>query len=210
VQGAQGALQTSAKTMTQVADSPVKDAAAAPSSAGGMMSQMSGLAGQAGSMFGQVTQMGQQLPQMLGQAPQMFSGMLGPLMQGGMGGAPASAIPAGAGGAGIPSMGGLSSLAGGGGGGGGLASGTSGPLSSFVRPANSFSTPNSPTLPGGWQGGPEPGAGTQARTAGMGGGGMYGAPPGMGREGQSEASEKSTRTMQVTGRGAHRGERQRT
>ena len=115
-----------------------------------------GLAGQAGSMFGQVTQMGQQLPQMLGQAPQMFSGMLGPLMQGGMGGAPASAIPAGAGGAGIPSMGGLSSLAGGGGG-GGLASGTSGPLSSFVRPANSFSTPNSPTLPGGWQGGPEPG-----------------------------------------------------
>ncbi len=208
VQGTESALQTSAKTMTQVADSPVKDAAAAPSS---MVSQLGGMMGQVGSTFGQVTQMGQQLPQMLGQAPQMFSGMLGPLMQGGLGGAPATAVPTAVGGAGMPSMGGLSSLAGsGGGGGGGLPGGPSSLSSSFVRPATSFSAPNSPTLPGGWQGGAEPGAAAQTRGGGMGGGGMYGAPPGLGRDGQSETAEKPNRTMQVTARpGGHRGERQR-
>lgn len=209
-QGAQSALQTGAKTMTETADSPVKDAAAAPSSMSGLGGQMSGMLGQAGSMFGQVSQVGQQLPQMLGQAPQMFSGMLGPLMQGGMGGAPASAIPAVAGGAGMPSLSGVSALAGGGGGGGGLMSGGSSALSSsFVRPASSFNSPSSPTLPGGWQGGAEPSGSAPARTAGMGGGGMYGAPPALGREGQSESSDKSTRTMRVTARpGVSRGERQ--
>jgi PPE-repeat protein len=214
-QGASSAFQAGAKSMGQVAEAPVKDASAAP---GGMMSQlggqMGGMVGQVGSMFGQVTQVGQQLPQMLGQAPQMFSGMLGPLMQGGMGGgAPAGALSGAAGGmGGMPGLGGMTALAGGGGGGGGgLMGGPSSALSStFVRPASSFSTPNSPTLPGGWQGGAEPGGAAQTRNAGMGGGGMYGAPPAMGHGGQSDTSETSTRTMQVTARpGANRGERER-
>jgi PPE-repeat protein len=211
--GAQGALQTSAKTMTQVADSPAKDAMSGPGSAGGAMSSMMGQVGQLGSMFGQVSQVGQQLPQMLGQAPQMLSGMLGPLSSmGGMNGASAGALaPEAAGAVGMPPIGGLSALAGaGGGGGGGLASGPAALSSTFVRPASSFSSPNTPTLPGGWQGGEQPGGQPQARPAGMGGGGMYGAPPGMGRDGHSESTEKSARTMQVTARpGANRGDRQR-
>lgn len=209
--GAQGALQTSAKSMTRVADSPVKDAMASPSSAGGMMSSMMGQFGQVGSLFGQVGQ----LPQMAGQAPQMLSGMLGPLssMQGMNGAASAAAIAPGAAG-GMPALGGLSGLAGaGGGGGGGVMSGSSSALqSTFVRPASSFNSPTSPTLPGGWQGGAGAGGAGQARpaAAGMGGGGMYGAPPGMGRDGASDANAKQSRTMQVTARpGADRGERQR-
>jgi PPE-repeat protein len=214
VQGAQTALQTSAKTMTQAVDAPVKDAAAVPNSAESMVSQLGGqvggLFGQVSSSFGQATQMGQQLPQMLGQAPQMFSGMLGPLssMQGLNATSAASVAPEAAGALGVPPVGGLSALAGGGG--GGLVSGPSALSSSFVRPASSFSTPNSPTLPGGWRGGPEQGGAAQARPAMGGGGGMYGAPPGLGREGQSDTGEKSTRTMQVTARpGTNRGERQR-
>jgi PPE-repeat protein len=216
VQGTQTALQTSAKTMTQAADAPVKDAVAAPNSAESMVSQlggqMGGLFGQVSSSFGQATQMGQQLPQMLGQAPQMFSGMLGPLgsMQGLNATSATSVAPEAAGALGVPPVGGLSALAGGGGGGSGLVSGPSALSSSFVRPASSFSTPNSPTLPGGWRGGPEQGGAAQGRPATGGGGGMYGAPPGFGREGQSDTSEKSTRTMQVTARpGTNRGERQR-
>ncbi|MEB3033346.1 PPE domain-containing protein [[Mycobacterium] nativiensis] len=217
-QGTQGALQASAKTMTQVADTAVGDASAAPRSAEGMVSQlggqMGGMLGQAGSMFGQVTQVGQQLPQMMGQAPQMFSGMLGPLssMQGLNSASMAGLAPQAAGGVGMPGLGGLSALGGGGagGGGGGLMSGSSALSSTFVRPASSFSTPNSPTLPGGWPGGGEQGGAAPARTAGMGGGGMYGAPPPMGRESNSESGEKSSRSMQVTTRpGANRGERQR-
>jgi PPE-repeat protein len=215
MQGGQSALQASAKTMTQVADAPAKDAAAAPNSASSMVSQlggqMGGLLGQVGSSFGQVTQLGQQLPQMLGQAPQMLQGMLGPLgsMQGLNATSAASVAPGALGGLGAPPVGGLSALAGGGGGGGGLVSGPSALSSSFVRPATSFSAPNAPTLPGGWQGGAEPGGAVQTKPA-MGGGGMYGAPPSLGRDGQSESGEKSTRTMQVTARpGTHRGERQR-
>ena len=211
--GSQDALQVSAKTMTQAADSPVKDATSAPSTAQGLMTSMAGQAGslfgQLGSAFGQVTSAGQQLPSMLGQAPQMMSGLLGPLgsMQG-LGGASAAALAPGA--AAPVSLGGVSALAGGGGGGGGLMSGSSALSTSFVRPANSFSSPNAPTLPGGWQGSAEA-AESQPRPAGMGGGGLYGAPPGMGREAAgSQATERSGRTMQVTARpGAGRGERQR-
>ncbi|KMO69792.1 PPE domain-containing protein [Mycolicibacterium chlorophenolicum] len=212
MQGGQSALQTSAKTMTQAADTPAKDAAAVPNSAESMVSQlggqMGGLFGQVSSGFGQVTQMGQQLPQMLGQAPQMFSGMLGPLSS--MQGLNATSVaPEAAGALGAPPVGGLSALAGGGGGGGGLVSGPSALSSSFVRPASSFSTPNSPTLPGGWLGSAEQGGAAQAKPA-ISGGGMYGAPPGLGREGHTDAGEKSTRTMQVTARpGTNRGERQR-
>jgi PPE-repeat protein len=211
VQGSQSALQASAKTMTQVADSPVKDAASSPesmvSSLGGQMGGLVGQFGQVGSMFGQVGQ----LPQMLGQAPQMLSGMLGPLgsMQGMNASSAAALAPQAAGSVGMPGLGGVSALASAGGGGGGLMSGPSALSSTFVRPASSFSTPNSPTLPGGWQGGAEAGPG--ASRPGMGGGGMYGAPPGgFGRDGQSESPEKSTRTMQIAARpGITRGERQR-
>jgi PPE-repeat protein len=209
--GAQGALQTSAKSMTEVANSPVKDAMASPSSASGMMSSMMGQFGQVGSMFGQVGQ----LPQMLGQAPQMLSGMLGPLSSmGGMNGASSAAALAPGAVGGMPSVGGLGALASaGGGGGGGMMSGTSALSSTFVRPASSFNAPTSPTLPGGWQGGAGAGGPGQARpaAAGMGGGGMYGAPPGMGRDNNSsDGNDKQSRTMQVTARpGADRGERQR-
>ena len=52
---------------------------------------------------------------------------------------------------------------------------------------------------------------SQTRPAGVGGGGLFGAPGAMGREGTaSESTEKSKRTMQVSTRsGAGRGERQR-
>jgi PPE-repeat protein len=215
--GGEGALQTSARTMTQVAEMPAREAAGPGE---GMMSSLAGQAGgifgQAGSALGQVTSTGQQLPSMLGQAPQAFSGILGPLGSmsslGGAGGLSQAAGPAGTamplGGAGA-----LSSAAGiGGGGGGGLMGSGSALSSTFVRPANSFSTPTAPTLPGGWQGGAEAGSGSQARPAGMGGGGLYGAPPAAGREGSGgESSERATRTMRVTARGdANRGESQRS
>jgi PPE-repeat protein len=212
--GAQAGLQTSAQSMTQLADAPAKDAMSSPSTAQGLMTSMVGQAGslfgQLGSSFGQVSSLGQQLPSMLGQAPQMLSGMLGPLssMQG-LDGASAAALGPAA--AGPMSLGGVGALAGaGGGGGGGLMSGSSALSSTFVRPANSFSSPTTPTLPGGWQGNAEA-AESQPRPAGMGGGGLYGAPAAMGREAAgSPAADRSSRTMQVTARsGAGRGERQR-
>jgi PPE-repeat protein len=213
--GSQDALQVTAKTMTQAADSPVKDATSAPSTAQGLMTSMAGQAGslfgELGSAFGQVTSAGQQLPSMLGQAPQMLSGLLGPLNS--MSGLNAASAAAVAPGAGAPvSLAGVGAVAGGGGGGGGgLISGSSALSTTFVRPANSFSSPNTPTLPGGWQGDPGAGAQSQTRPAGIGGGGLYGAPPGMVRDtAGGYSAEKSARTMQVTARsGAGRGERQR-
>jgi PPE-repeat protein len=210
--GAQSGLQASAKSMTQVADAPAKDAMSAPGSAQGLMTSMAGQAGglfgQLGSAFGQVTAAGQQLPSMLGQAPQMMSGLLGPLgsMQG-LGGASAAALAPET--AAPVSLSGVGAVAGGGGGGGGLLSGSSALSTTFVRPANSFSSPNAPTLPGGWQ--PNAEAESQARPAGIGGGGLYGAPPPMGRDAAgAPAPEKASRTMQVTARsGAGRGEGQR-
>lgn len=207
----QGALQASAQTMTQAADAPARDAMSAPGSAQSIMSsmggQVGGLFGQVGSVFGQVTSAGQQFPSMLGQAPQMLSGMLGPMS--GLNGVPAGALGPEAAGA-FSAPGALGGLAGGGGA-GGLVNGSSALSSTFVRPANSFSSPNAPTLPGGWQGNPESTAGSQTRPAGMGGGGLYGAPAPMGREATGVgSSEKSTRTMQVAARSAaSRGERQR-
>lgn len=209
--GTEGALQASGKAMSQTAEAPVKDAAMAPNSATGLMSQLGGqfggLFGQASSSVGQLTQGGGQLPQLLGQGPQMFSGMLGPLssMQGANMAPVSAAAPPGVGG--LPPVSGVSALAGGGSGAGAV--GGPAPLASnFVRPASSFNTPNAPTLPGGWQGGAEPGSSGQNRP--MGGGGMYGAPPALGQGGQSSSDEKSTRTMQVTARpGTHRGEQQR-
>ncbi|WP_110796999.1 PPE domain-containing protein [Mycolicibacterium llatzerense] len=209
-EGGNTAMQASQKSAEQIANGPLRDAASAPSSAQGMMSsmggQMSSMLGQLGGQFGQVTQMGQQLPQMLGQAPQMLSGMLGQFGQ--MGG-PAAAVPAGlTPGLGAPPVGALGGLPGGGIPGGGIPGGPSSVPTSFVRPAGSFNSPANPTLPGGWQG--AAGSAAETRAAGMGGGGMYGAPPPMGREnGQSETA-KSPKTMQVAARpGGSRGE-QRT
>jgi hypothetical protein len=91
-----------------------------------------------------------------------------------------------------------------------LVSGSSALSSTFVRPASSFSPPTAPTLPGGWQGGDKE-TSVQARPAGVGGGGLYGAPPGaMGRESGGAESERSSRTLQVTARqGSSRGEKNR-
>ena len=210
--GAQGGLQVSAQTMNQTAGGSTQ-AMSTSGSAGGAMgsmgSQLSGVFGQAGSAVGELSSVGQGLPSMLGQAPSMLSGMLGPLSS--MSGA--NGVPAGAAGAmGPEAAGALSGLAGGGGalaGGGGSLMSAPSVASSFVRPANSFSSPNAPTLPGGWQGGPE--SESQTRPAGVGGGGLFGAPGAMGREGTaSESAEKSKRTLQVSTRsGAGRGERQR-
>jgi PPE-repeat protein len=215
--GGEGALQTSARAMTQVAEMPAREAGPAEGMMSSLAGQAGGIFGQAGSALGQVTSTGQQLPSMLGQVPQAFSGMLGPLgSMSGLGSAGALPEVAGPAGTAMPlgGVGALSSAAGlGGGGGGGLmGSGSSALSSTFVRPANSFSTPNSPTLPGGWQGATEAAAGSQTRPAGMGGGGLYGAPPatGAGSHG-GESPEKATRTMRVTARpDANRGESQRS
>jgi len=210
------AVTASSKSVTQAAEMPAKGTENMGSS---MAGQLGGIVGQLGSGFGQITQMGGQLPQMAGQAPQMFQGLLGPLMQG-MGAPGAASLAPEAAGAIAPvssvgGLGGLSSALGGGagGGGGGLTTGTSALSSSFVRPAGSFSTPNSPTLPGGWQSGAGGGDASAARAGGPGGpggGGLYGAPPASmaGAGGSAQSEQKAGRTMQVTSRGANRGERQ--
>jgi hypothetical protein len=126
----------------------------------------------------------------------------------GASGSSAAALAPEMAGAGLPgALGGAGAL---GGGGGSLVSGSSALSSTFVRPASSFSPPNAPTLPGGWQGGDKE-TGVQARPAGVGSGGLYGAPPGaMGRESGGAESEKSSRTLQVTARqGSSRGEKHR-
>jgi PPE-repeat protein len=198
----EGGFQAGAQSMGDVADG------------GGMSGSMGS---QFSSMLGSAVQplasAGQSLPSMATQAPQMFSGLLGPLTSSmnGLNGssAAASLAPEAAGAAGLPgALGGAGAL--GGGGGGGLVSGSSALSSTFVRPASSFSPPTAPTLPGGWQGGDKE-TSVQARPAGVGGGGLYGAPPGaMGRESGGAESERSSRTLQVTARqGSSRGEKNR-
>lgn len=200
--GAQSAFQAGAKTMSTAADRQSQPTSIMSSMAG----QAGGLFGQVGSTFGQFTSAGQQLPSMLGQAPQLFSGMLGPLSSmNGLNGAAAGGLGSEAAAAGA-SMGGVGAA---GAGGGPLLSGSSALSSTFVRPASSFSTPTTPTLPGGWQSSSETG-GSSARPAGVGGGGLYGAPPAMGRDTASVQQQRPGRTLQVTERpGSSRGERQR-
>lgn len=201
--GGQSAFQAGAKTMSTAADGQSQPTSIMSSMAG----QAGGLFGQLGSTFGQFTSAGQQLPSMLGQAPQLFSGMLGPLSSmNGLNGAAAGGLGPEAAAAGA-SMGGMGAA---GGGGGGLLSGSTALSSSFVRPASSFSTPTSPTLPGGWQSSSETVGESSARPAGVGGGGLYGAPGAMGREGASGEQQRPGRVLQVTERsGSSRGERQR-
>jgi PPE-repeat protein len=202
----QNVMQVSTQAMTQTAGTSGN--LMSGGSGGGMSSfagQAVGMFGQAGSMLGQAPSALGQFPSMLGQAPSMFSGLLGPLMSGANGAGPAGAL-------GTEVAGALGPAAGGGlAGGGGMLSAPASVASSLVRPANSFSPPNAPTLPAGWQGDAGSGQDSQNRPAGMGGGGLYGAPQAAGRDGQgSQGSEKSSRPMQVTARsGAGRGERQR-
>jgi PPE-repeat protein len=199
-QGAAQGLQQGAQTMTGVADAPLGGA----SSAGSMGSLFSSAAEP-------LTSMGQTLPSMAGQGPSMAMGLLGPLTSSlnGMNGASAASLGPGAlGSGGLPgALGGAGSLAGGG---GGMLSGPASAASSFVRPASSFSSPNAPTLPGGWSSSSDKESG-QVRTVGSGGGGLYGAPPSaLGHQSGSAESEKSSRTLQVTARpGASRGEKSR-
>jgi PPE-repeat protein len=224
VQGGQAGLQAGAKTLMAAADSPLTGAASAPNTAPGMVSQlggqMGGLLGQLGSGVGQLTQVGGQLPQMLGQAPQMLSGMLGPLSSvqglGSLSPAAAGSVAApnvaAAAGAGLPGIGGALPAAGAlgalGGGGGGMVGGPAALSSSFVRPASSFSAPTTPTLPAGWLGGAAESGGAHARPAMGGGGGMFGAPAALSRDGHADSGEKSSRSMQLTARAANRGDRQ--
>src|SRR5205823_5586650 len=132
-----------------------------------------------------------------------LSGMLGPLTQsmtGANGAQAAAALAPEAAGTIGPSLGGVGALGGLGGGGGGALSNAA-MSSSFVRPASSFSAPTSPTLPGGWQGGGPAAEAGASRPAGLGGGGLYGAPPALGRDGQgSQSEQRPGRTMQITGR----------
>jgi PPE-repeat protein len=206
--GSQGALQASAKTMTQAGDATVQGGSS------GSESMMSSVVGQIGGVFGQASSSFSQLPQMLGQAPQLFTSMLGPLTQSmtGANAQTAAALAPEAAGAIGPGLGGVGALGSLGGAGGGAISDAAA-SSSFVRPASSFSAPTSPTLPGGWQGGGpagEAGAARQAGMGGMGGGGLYGAPAALGRDGHgSQSEERQGRTMQITPRPS-RGEQQRT
>ncbi|KAA0093542.1 PPE domain-containing protein [Mycolicibacterium sp. P1-18] len=210
----QGALQTSAKSMTETADAT----GGAGTSAASPMGSMSSMFGQLSSMGGQFSSMGGQLPQLLTSAPSQLSGMFGPMssMFSGMGGAqgaaaiaPGAAGPLTTGGATVPGLGGA--------GGGGAASGvfTSAPASAtMVRPASSFSSGSAPRLPGGWPAGGAGPAEPVAAPSSGGGGGLYGAPAGAGMAGnrdQNSSSERTAdRTMQVTGRpGYDREEKQR-
>lgn len=209
--GVQGGLQMAGQTMTTAADAPVAGGSAAGSTGQNLMGSMLGTVG---SMAGQVGSAAQPLmtvagafPQLASQVPSLFSSMLGPLSSGsGLGAADAaglgsvSAAPALAG-----------ALAGGGGAGGGGLLSAGGMASTFVRPASSFAEPAAPKLPGGWQGGGGAAEPVAAQPSGVGGGGLYGAPAAMGRDGGSSTLEKAPpKTMQVTARSAaNRGEHQR-
>ena len=202
--GAQSVFQSGAQTMMQTAQAPAGSAGSARDVMGSLGGQAGGLFGQVGSAFGQVSSAGQALPSMLGQGPSMMSGLLGPLSSSmtGFTGAPAEAIAPGAAGAVPASLGAVS----GGGGGGGLAGAASGLSSTFVRPANSFSAPSAPTLPGGWQGSAEPGAPPRPAATG----GLYGAPPVSAPAGGGAPSPATpARALQVTARSGAGGREER-
>jgi PPE-repeat protein len=211
--GGQGALRASAKTMTQAGDATLGGGSSGSEQVmSSLVGELGGAFGQVGSSFGEI---GGQLPSMLGQAPQLFSSMLGPLTNSVMGAnaQTATALAPEAAGAIGPSLGGVGALGGLGGlgGAGGGAIGDAAVSSSFVRPASSFSPPTAPTLPGGWQGGDSATEAGAGRPAGMGGGGLYGAPGALGRNGQGsqQSDDRQGRTMQITARPS-RGEQQRT
>jgi PPE-repeat protein len=213
--GIQGGLQMAGQTMTTAADAPVAGGSAASSTGQNMMGSMLGtvgsMAGQAGSVVQPFMQAAGAFPQLASQAPSLFSSMLGPLSSGsGLGAADAAAGlgPAAA----APALAGAGALASGGGAGGGGLLSAGGMASTFVRPASSFAEPAAPKLPGGWQGGGGGGAAepVAAQPSGVGGGGLYGAPAAMGRDGSAAMDKMPPKTMQVTARSAaNRGEHQR-
>jgi len=212
--GAQSGVQAAGQTMTTAADAPVAGGAAAGTPAQSVMSSMIGsvgsLAGQAGSVFQPAMQVANAFPQLASQGPSLLSSMLGPL-SGAMSGSGLTDAAAGLGpSAAGPALAGAGALAGGGGAGGGGLLSASAMGSTFVRPASSFSAPTAPTLPGGWQetaAAVEPAA---AQPSAVGGGGLYGAPAALGREGSAGTEKAPPKTMQVTARSAaDRGERQR-
>jgi PPE-repeat protein len=211
--GAQGGLQLAGQTMTTAADAPVTGGTAATSGGKDMMSGVLGsfgsIAGQTGSAVQPLVQAAGTFPQLASQVPSLFSSMLGPLSgSSGLGAADAAGLaPAAA----APALASAGALAGGGGAGGGGLLSAGGMASTFVRPASSFAEPAAPKLPGGWQGGAAAAEPVAAQPSGVGGGGLYGAPAAMGREGGVATLEKAPpKTMQVTARSAaNRGEHQR-
>ena len=214
-EAAAGSLQSGFQSVSQTASSAAPATQAPASAAGEGMSQAMSMpmqiAGQMGQFAGQVPQMLSQAPQMLSQAVQLPMGLLGPLANS-AGGLGATGAPMDAASTASLSQAGLSTGGAGLGGGGGIGGGGSGVVpSSFTRPASSFATPNAPKLPGGFSGAtaaPEPVAGSTS--SGMGGGGLYGAPAAMGREGAGSSEKAPTRTMQLTARPTmDRGDRER-
>jgi PPE-repeat protein len=209
--GAQGGLQAAGQTMTQAAGAPAAGGTAAGSPAQGLMSSMGSLAGQAGSAVQPFMSVANAFPQLASQVPSLLSSMLGPLSSAtsGFGASDAAALGPSAAAVG-PAVAGAGALAGGGGAGGSGLLSASSLGSTFVRPASSFSEPTAPKLPGGWQettGTVEPAA---AQPSAVGGGGLYGAPAALGREGSAGAERSAPKTMQVTARSAaDRGEQRR-
>jgi PPE-repeat protein len=208
--GAQGGLQAAGQTMTTAADAPVAGGAAAGSPAQGLMSSMGSVMGQAGSAVQPFMSVANAFPQLASQGPNLLSSMLGPLSSAtsGVGASDAAALGPSAAAVG-PAVAGAGALAGGGGAGGGGLLSASSLGSTFVRPASSFSEPTAPKLPGGWQettAAVEPAA---AQPSAVGGGGLYGAPAALGRDGSAGAEKSAPKTMQVTARSAADGGEQR-
>jgi PPE-repeat protein len=209
--GAQGGLQAAGQTMTTAADAPVAGGTAAGTPATSMMSSMGSVLGQAGSAVQPFMSVANAFPQLASQGPSLLSSMLGPLSSAtsGFGATDAAALGPSAAAVG-PAVAGAGALAGGGGAGGSGLLSASSLGTTFVRPASSFSEPTAPKLPGGWQettATVEPAA---AQPSAVGGGGLYGAPSALGREGSAGAERSAPKTMQVTARSAaDRGEQRR-
>jgi PPE-repeat protein len=209
--GAQGGLQAAGQTMTQAADAPAAAGSSGQSAMSSMIGSMGSVAGQAGSVFQPAMQVANAFPQLASQGPSLISSMLGPLSNATSGlGATDAAAALGPSAAAGPAVAGAGALAGGGGAGGSGLLSASSMGTTFVRPASSFSAPTAPKLPGGWQetaGAVEPAA---AQPSGVGGGGLYGAPAALGREGSTGTEKAAPKTMQVTARSAAgRGEQHR-
>jgi len=214
--GAQSGVQAAGQTMTTAADAPVAGGAAAGTPAQSVMTSMIGsagsLAGQAGSVLQPAMQVAGAFPQLASQGPSLLSSMLGPLSgaTSGFGATDAAAALGPSADAAGPALAGAGALAGGGGAGGSGLLSASAMGTTFVRPASSFSAPTAPKLPGGWQetaAAVEPAA---AQPSAVGGGGLYGAPMALGREGSVGGERSAPKTMQVTARAAAgRGEQHR-
>jgi PPE-repeat protein len=202
---ASAAMSQSMQGVNQAAGAvePTAAPAGAAQSMASMAPQMLGQLGQLPQMFGQLPQMLGQFPQMLGQFPQMAMGMLGPLASGmNANGLPTAALDKSAEQLNTAALATTTDAAarGGGGGVGGMGGG-GGVMSSFTRPTGSFNAPGPPKLPTGWAPGASatPQVATVAQPgAAAGTGGLYGAPPPMGRDDRSREGAAEGRTVQLT------------